>query len=182
MKGHLRFFLLAIGLACLPSHGALENTSRIGAEMKLLIIPDANVIAYGWRYMYSPSEFFSMGGVGYTGQLTGAADTGSYSYGGLSASFNWQATEYFRMELGITAGGGGGFRSSTGLQLGGALVEPNFNLAFQLGRNVGLAATGGYIWMPTSAIGSGYSVGLRLEFNSDRPAPVSRQAPAQQQQ
>jgi len=174
MKGRLRLFLLAIGLVCLPAHGALENVSRIGAEMKLLIIPDANVIAYGWRYMYSPSEYFSMGGAGYTGQLTGAADTGSYSYGGLSASFNWAPTDFFRMELGLTAGGGGGFRSSTGLQLGGAIVEPTASFAFQLGRNVGMAAMAGYIWMPTSAIGTGYSVGLRLEFNSDRPAPAVR--------
>lgn len=171
MRGQLRFYLVV--LVCLlvrPASAALDGVSRIGADIKLFRSASSTVMLYGWRFLYNPSEAFSIGGAGFTGQMTGSS-TGSYSYGGLSAAFNLSLTHTTRLEFGLIAGGGGGFDNSNN-QSGGIVVEPTLSVAFGLGKNVGAALQGGFLWMPTSSAFTGFTVGLRFEFFADR-APTA---------
>ncbi len=154
---------------------ALDATSRLGAEVKALQTPAGMGILFGWRYLFHTSPYFSVGGAGYTGQISGTS-TASYSYGGMIGAFHILLSPSTSMEVTVLGGGGGG-KLDTGVFFGGTVVEPGLGFSFKLGKAAQFVAGASYVWMPGSAQGTGFSGGVKFEFLTDhRPEPtVSRE-------
>jgi hypothetical protein len=150
--------------------------SKIGTEIRGLKTPNSLGILYGWHYMHHRSDTFSVGGAAYTGQIS-EGRSGSFSYGGLAAAYNGQLSQNLGAEIGILAGGGGGF-NSLGEIAGGIIIEPNAALSFVFGKYVRVALTAGYMYMPNYTSFSGISGGLRFDFlsilESDPKSPETK--------
>ena len=165
MKHRYRYLLLAPLLsALLPIQVSanMESISKIGAEIRAYRPSKGAGVLYGWRYVHYRSDSFTIGGAGYTGQLNGTS-AGAFSYGGLTAVYAGKLGTNTRIELGLLAGGGGGY-TNDGSEAGGVLLEPDFAFGFMLGKTVELGLNAGYIYMPNSTTFSGLCAGVRMEF------------------
>lgn len=146
-----------------------------------MITPVGTGILFGWRYLFHTSPYFTVGGAGYTGQIS-TGTTSSYSYGGMIGAFHVPFTPTTLMEITILGGGGGG-RLGDGTIFGGTVVEPGLGFSFKLGKAVQFVVGGSYVWMPGAAQGTGMSGGVKFEFLSDNrpdptvPPPAVRVAP-----
>ncbi|MGK5086459.1 hypothetical protein WDW86_02780 [Bdellovibrionota bacterium FG-2] len=149
-----------------------QNTSKVGAEIKGVQNTTATGILFGWQYAGYESDIFTIGGAGYTGQLTGNSP-GSFSYGGLKAGLQGNFTANVNIQFNLLAGGGGGFAGTT-VSGGGIVLEPGVSLGIQLGKTVMSNICAGYIYMPSKTEFSGITAGLRVDFlNFETPKAVN---------
>lgn len=159
------FLMLCVALFVSQlSVAAPHIVSKIGTEIKGLKTPNSLGILFGWHYMHHRSDAFSVGGAAYTGQIS-EGRSGSFSYGGLAAAYNGQLSQNVGIEVGILAGGGGGF-NSLGEIAGGIILEPNLALSLVFGKYVRVALAAGYMYMPNYSSFSGMNAGLRFDFLS----------------
>lgn len=176
MRNLVKILSLSLILGTAVPLSALDATSRLGAEMKMLSTPVGLGVLFGWRYLFHSSPYFSIGGAGYTGQIA-TGTTGSYGYGGLIGAFHIPFSSQVSMEVSILGGGGGG-RLGDSTSFGGTLIEPGIGFSFKLGKAVQFVVGGSYLWMPGAASGTGASGGIKFEFLSDhRPDPVVSREP-----
>lgn len=169
MKTHTALFALVLALADVTF--ARELPSKISSEIRAYRTGSSLGILYGWRYAHYRSEYFSAGGAGFTGQLNGT-DQGTFSYGGLTAAISKTFKKTGSIEFSVLAGGGGGTLGTA--TAGGITIEPNFSATFILGDTVHAGLNAGYVWLPSSATFTGFSVGIRFEFITDPDADRSR--------
>lgn len=152
---------LGLGVSSAWADPSTGKASRFGAEVKGFQSGKALGVLYGWRFMSYESDSFSMGGAGFTGQLS--QDAGTFSYGGLLGTYSTRLGRKMELDLSLVAGGGGGTVSgnTTG---GGVMLEPGLGFNFILGNSVRSVLGAGYIWTPASPDFSGLTFGIRFDF------------------
>ncbi|MBI4924552.1 MAG: hypothetical protein HY843_01395 [Bdellovibrio sp.] len=153
--------LIIFSLSALAADSSPQRLSRISSEIKGIKNSAAIGVLFGSRYMSYESESFSVGGAGYTGQISGGA-AGSFSYGGILVGYTHSFAKKAELELSLLGGGAGGFQAAT--TGGGVVLEPSVALNFLLGKTVRICLNSGYAWVPSLTAFSGITLGLRFDF------------------
>ncbi|MBC8259323.1 MAG: hypothetical protein H8E38_09925 [SAR324 cluster bacterium] len=142
--------------------------SKTGVVLKYAFPASGQTMFYGWRFVVYNTEKFFIGGSGFTGQLGGPGDVGTFSYGGLLAGYDFVIFDDMYVEWGIQAGGGGATMSgSKTVSSGGVMVEPWFGFNTKVGEKTDFNWSMSYFLMPNNQDLPGVSLNLRIDFIID---------------
>jgi len=141
--------------------------SSFSADAKYVRARAANAMLFGWQYNHFETRDFSIGGVAYVGELTGA-NGGSMALGGLSFNYHSAFSPFWAWNVGGLIGASGAtFRekaTGTKLSSGGVAFEPEAGVRLNLGKRARVEFDVGYLWQPTNNSISGFSSTVKFEF------------------
>ncbi|MBS1254571.1 MAG: hypothetical protein MAG581_00367 [Deltaproteobacteria bacterium] len=142
--------------------------SKTGVTVKYGMPAAGTTIFYGWRFVVYNTEKFFVGGQGYTGQLGGPTDVGTYTYGGMLAGYDFTIFDDIYVEWGLQAGGGGAKMSgSQTISTGGVILEPWFGFNSKIGENTDFNYSFSYFLTPNDLYLPGLNFNLRVDFIID---------------
>ncbi len=126
-------------------------------------------VFYGWRFVVYNTEKFFIGGTGFTGQLGGYKESGTFTTAALVAGYDFTIFDDIYVDWGIAAGGAGGRRTNTvtsvSINEGGVIVEPWFGFNTKIGEKTDFNYSFSYFMMPNSENFDGrFSFNLRVDF------------------
>ena len=141
--------------------------SKTGIVLKYA--PQLPTVFYGWRFVVYNTEKFFIGGTGFTGQLGGPKESGTFSTAALVAGYDFTIFDDIYVDWGIAAGGAGGRRTNTetsvSINEGGVIVEPWFGFNHKIGEKTDFNYSFSYFMMPNSETFDGrFSFNLRVDF------------------
>lgn len=147
----------AVGYSSFSANSKYIRSRVLGSAAVLL----------GWQYNHFETKDFSIGGVGYIGEITGA-NGGSMAIGGLHFAYTGMMSPFWGVVMGGMMGASGAsFRDTrTGAKIstGGVAVEPELGIRINFGKRSRMAGTVGYHWQPTNNAISGPSGTVKFEF------------------
>ena len=113
--------------------------SKTGVILKYLTTAAGPSLFYGWRFVVYNTEKFFIGGTGFTGQLGGPKESGTFTTAALVAGYDFTIFDDIYVDWGIAAGGAGGRKydasSTESMNEGGVIVEPWFGFNQKIGEN-----------------------------------------------
>ena len=126
-------------------------------------------VFYGWRFVVYNTEKFFIGGTGFTGQLGGPLESGTFSTAALVAGYDFTMFDDIYVDWGIAAGGAGGritnYDTNVTIDEGGVIVEPWFGFNTKIGEKTDFNYSFSYFMMPNSENFDGrFSFNLRVDF------------------
>ena len=128
-------------------------------------------VFYGWRFVVYNTEKFFIGGTGFTGQLGGPKESGTFSTAALVAGYDFTIFDDIYVDWGIAAGGAGGRRTNTvtsvSINEGGVIVEPWFGFNYKIGEQTDFNYSFAYNLTPNDKYLTGVSFNLRIDFIID---------------
>ena len=141
--------------------------SKTGIVLKYA--PTLPTVFYGWRFVVYNTEKFFIGGTGFTGQLGGYKESGTFTTAALVAGYDFTIFDDIYVDWGIAAGGAGGRRTNTvtsvSINEGGVIVEPWFGFNTKIGEKTDFNYSFSYFMMPNSENFDGrFSFNLRVDF------------------
>ena len=144
--------------------------SKTGIVLKYA--PQLPTMFYGWRFVVYNTEKFFIGGTGFTGQLGGYKESGTFSTAALVAGYDFTIFDDIYVDWGIAAGGAGGritnYDTNVTIDEGGVIVEPWFGFNTKIGEKTDFNYSFSYFMMPNSENFDGrFSFNLRVDFIID---------------
>jgi hypothetical protein len=144
--------------------------SKTGIVLKYA--PGLPTVFYGWRFVVYNTEKFFIGGTGFTGQLGGPKESGTFSTAALVAGYDFTIFDDIYVDWGIAAGGAGGRRTNTvtsvSINEGGVIVEPWFGFNHKIGEKTDFNYSFSLFMMPNSTtFNNSPSFNLRVDFIID---------------
>ena len=141
--------------------------SKTGIVLKYA--PTLPTVFYGWRFIVYNTEKFFIGGTGFTGQLGGPKESGTFSTAALVAGYDFTIFDDIYVDWGIAAGGAGGRRTNTvtsvSINEGGVIVEPWFGFNHKIGEKTDFNYSFSLLMMPNSTtFDNSPSFNLRVDF------------------
>jgi hypothetical protein len=141
--------------------------SKTGIVLKYA--PTLPTMFYGWRFVVYNTEKFFIGGTGFTGQLGGYKESGTFTTAALVAGYDFTIFDDIYVDWGIAAGGAGGritnFDTAITVDEGGVIVEPWFGFNTKIGEKTDFNYSFSYFMMPNSKKFDGtLSFNLRVDF------------------
>ena len=140
--------------------------SKTGIVLKYA--PQLPTMFYGWRFVVYNTEKFFIGGTGFTGQLGGYKESGTFSTAALVAGYDFTIFDDIYVDWGIMAGGGGAkmydSTATKAVQSGGAIVEPWFGFNHKIGELTDFNYSFSYNLTPNDEFLTGVSFNLRVDF------------------
>ena len=129
-------------------------------------------VFYGWRFVVYNTEKFFIGGTGFTGQLGGYKESGTFTTAALVAGYDFTIFDDIYVDWGIAAGGAGGritnYDTNVTIDEGGVIVEPWFGFNTKIGEKTDFNYSFSYFMMPNSENFDGrFSFNLRVDFIID---------------
>ncbi len=126
-------------------------------------------VFYGWRFVVYNTEKFFIGGTGFTGQLGGYKESGTFTTAALVAGYDFTIFDDIYVDWGIAAGGAGGritnYDTNVTIDEGGVIVEPWFGFNTKIGEKTDFNYSFSYFMMPNSENFDGrFSFNLRVDF------------------
>ena len=129
-------------------------------------------VFYGWRFVVYNTEKFFIGGTGFTGQLGGPLESGTFTTAALVAGYDFTILDDIYVDWGIAAGGAGGRRinetTNVAIQEGGVIVEPWWGFNHKIGEKTDFNYSFSLLMMPNSTtFNNTLSFNLRVDFIID---------------
>jgi hypothetical protein len=129
-------------------------------------------VFYGWRFVVYNTEKFFIGGTGFTGQLGGPLESGTFTTAALVAGYDFTIFDDIYVDWGIAAGGAGGRRinetTNVAIQEGGVIVEPWWGFNHKIGEKTDFNYSFSLLMMPNSTtFNNTLSFNLRVDFIID---------------
>ena len=144
--------------------------SKTGIVLKYA--PTLPTVFYGWRFVVYNTEKFFIGGTGFTGQLGGPLESGTFTTAALVAGYDFIIFDDIYVDWGIAAGGAGGRRinedTDVTIQEGGVIVEPWWGFNHKIGEKTDFNYSFSLFMMPNSTtFNNTLSFNLRVDFIID---------------